>query len=245
MKLLVHLHVYYHNQVDYFIKKLSNISGCDWDLYVTYVEENEVTQNKIKTLKPDAVFMKVENLGYDVLPFIQVIRSINLDDYNYVMKLHTKSANEKRVKVFGCKKHSFKGFFWRNEIVNSLIGSKKQFKANLDLLKKNNNVGMITSKLFFLLINGMSIFTEDTSLLYYLKKRLNIKSNLRYFCAGTMFIIKSDVLNVLKNSDITIEDFSNTSKSHSNGTIAHALERIYGMLVDMYGYKIHKVKVFV
>ena len=32
-KLLVHLHLYYLEQVDFMLKKLRNITGCDWDLY--------------------------------------------------------------------------------------------------------------------------------------------------------------------------------------------------------------------
>ena len=32
MKLLVHQHIYYHDQVDYIINKLSHIVDCDWYL---------------------------------------------------------------------------------------------------------------------------------------------------------------------------------------------------------------------
>ena len=71
MKLLVHFHVYYHDQVDYFIEKMSNINGCDWDLYVTMSEMNPETVGKLRQFKPSAVFIKIENLGYDVWPFIK------------------------------------------------------------------------------------------------------------------------------------------------------------------------------
>ena len=65
MKLLVHEHIYYHDQVDYIIKKLSKISDCDWDLYVTYAEYNESTEKKLKKFKPDTHFIKVKNvLGF-------------------------------------------------------------------------------------------------------------------------------------------------------------------------------------
>ena len=239
MRLLVHLHVYYHEQVDYFIKKLSNISGCDWDLYVTYVEENEVTQNKIKTLKPDAVFMKVENLGYDVLPFLLVIRSINLDDYDYVMKLHTKSYAKQKIKLVAFKA-KLKGYYWRNRLVEPLIGTKRRFSANIDKLKCDNSIGFIASRLLYLRILGCC--PEETFLLEQLKNRLNLDYKADYFIAGTMFIIKSDILKKIANSDLNQKDFCKESETGEEGTIAHTLERIFPMIVFECGYKVIFIK---
>ena len=45
---LVHLHLFYYEQTDYFIKKLANINNCNWDLFVTYVEEDKKSIDKIK-----------------------------------------------------------------------------------------------------------------------------------------------------------------------------------------------------
>lgn len=239
MKFLVHLHMYYHNQIDYFVKKLSNICDCDWDLYVTYVEENQNTFDKLKALKPDANFIKVENLGYDVWPFIQVIRKVNLDDYDYVLKLHTKNYAKEKIVLNGCKM-KFKGFLWRDELVNVLIGSQKRFKSNLELLNTKKNIGMIASKLFCLPIG--SNYPEDTCDLYYLKKHLNLKNSHWNFIAGTMFIIKSDTLKILEHSDINYKNFSVNSKTGCYGTYAHVLERIFTAIVKELGYKIYLVK---
>ena len=40
-RLLVHLHVYYPEQLPWFVEKLSHINGCEWDLYVTCSREEE------------------------------------------------------------------------------------------------------------------------------------------------------------------------------------------------------------
>ena len=48
-KLLAHLHLYYLEQVDFMLKKLRNITGCDWDLYVTLCNSDNNVINKIKT----------------------------------------------------------------------------------------------------------------------------------------------------------------------------------------------------
>ena len=46
IKLFVHVHIYYHEQTDYIIKKLKNITGCIFDLYVSYSKNNEATKEK-------------------------------------------------------------------------------------------------------------------------------------------------------------------------------------------------------
>lgn len=54
-KLLVIFHIYYHEQIDYFIDKLCNINGIDWDLFITYTSESEETISKLRKLKPACV----------------------------------------------------------------------------------------------------------------------------------------------------------------------------------------------
>ena len=233
IKFLVHLHIYYHNQVDYFIKKLSNIRGCDWDLFVTYVEENQDSLNKIKKFKQDTILKKVENIGYDVWPFIQVIKQINLKEYDYVIKLHTKNCSSKP-DIF----HK-KGYYWRNHLVNPLIGSKKIFKRNLKAIAENNNIGIVTGTKVY--IEMLHTLPEETYLLYGFCKKYNININQNKFIAGTMFIIKSNILEFFKNSDINKEDFDICSKSHSKGSIAHVLERIFSLITTMYGYNVYYV----
>ena len=90
-RLIVHFHIYYHDQVDYFINKMKNINGCDWDLLVTYSTASSKTEAMIKEFKPDAQFLKVENAGYDVWPFIKVLKVLDFTKYDYILKLHTKN----------------------------------------------------------------------------------------------------------------------------------------------------------
>ena len=229
--LLVHFHLYYHNQIDYFINKLKNINGCNWDLYVTVYEENEESKEKLLKLKPDVKIIKTENIGYDIFPFLQVCRSVNLDDYNYVLKIHTKNHREKPFKnrFFSIGE----GFVWRNELVNALLGNKEIFKNNLSVMN-TNKTGMITSKTLLVPLEN----DEEIVGLPELKAELNIKSSYDKFCAGSMFLIRSDVIKPLINSDISEKDFSASDRTGSFGTMAHAIERIYTLLCDNAGYEI-------
>ena len=238
MKLLVHLHLYYHNQIDYFIEKLSNIEGCDWDLYVTYVEENPKTFEKIKNLKPETKFFKVKNIGYDIWPFIQIIRQVELKNYDYVIKLHTKAKSKQNIEIGDLP--AISGFFWRDELVNSILHSKMHFKNILKIIDKNKNIGFVSSKFFYIPIGN--ILPEDNEMLWDLKEKLGIKSNLNYFLAGTMFMIKSNLLEIIKKSEIKEDDFPQKSASNGNSTIAHTIERIFAMICDMNKNEIYLIK---
>ena len=90
-KILVHLHLYYPE----FYKELENCilnlePKYDFDLFVTIPETNLNLKPQILSTFPNAKVQVVENIGYDIYPFIKVIQGVNLDDYSYVIKLHTK-----------------------------------------------------------------------------------------------------------------------------------------------------------
>lgn len=237
MRFLVHLHLYYHNQIDYFIEKLSNISDCDWDLFVTICEEDEISRQKILALKPDAKIIEVNNIGYDIWPFLQILKLVDLDQYDYVLKLHTKNY---RKKVWWPKDYKYKsnkkGFYWRNTIVEPLVGSKKIFKENLKIL--SNNIGMIVDRSYMISLKQNSS-SKDLESYENLVKKLNITNKYTHFFAGTMFIIKSSILKRLLNLSIDESYFDVISQQGITSSYAHALERVFATLVKDSGYEIY------
>lgn len=235
-KLLVHLHLFYQEQLDFMIKKLKNISYCTWDLYVTITEENKEIEQKLKELNAHVKIIKVNNIGYDIWPFILVIQSVNLDNYDYILKIHTKNY-QKKLKLNGFKK---KGFWWRNELINALLANKKQFRKNLLTLLNNADCGMICSKIMLWDIGNY--WPEDT---YLLKKELNFlkfKSQYKHFCAGTMFLARANIFKFLQNKEINEQCFAKSYHTKETGTRAHTYERIFCIAVDEFGYKIYTNK---
>ena len=111
-KVLVHLHLFYHEQLPYFLDKLKNINNCDWDLIVTVCEHIDESEKMILNFKSDAEIRLVENNGYDILPFLNVIKSVNLDDYDFVLKLHTKRGRNTIMNLNGIP---FYGSFGRKD----------------------------------------------------------------------------------------------------------------------------------
>lgn len=239
--ILVHLHLYYYDQLDFFIDKLRNISHCNWDLYVTVCEKDEKNLLRLKEFKPDVNIIEVKNIGYDIWPFIQVIKIVDLDKYDYVLKMHTKNFRYKQNHIQGFKyngKH-FTGFFWRDQLVNAVLLNSNRFLKILKIFNSNKKIGFISDKAFLVKLQKHRL--EDIVLLDDMKKRLNINSNYEYFLAGTMFIMRACILKRLANSDLCENDFATISATNSISTYAHALERIFTILTDDSGYKIYGI----
>lgn len=236
-KVLVHLHIYYRNQTDYFIGKLSNICGCEWDLYVTMTELNSETESKLLSFKPDAHIMKVENRGYDVWPFIRVLKSVDLDKYDYILKLHTKNSNTPANRINGL---NLKYYTWRNELVDPLLKNKDIFLKLLENFDRYPEVGLMCSHLLYKHISdGLK---EDMSKLDNELKRLGLNVKNKKFCAGTMFIARSAPYKLFQDDRIVnINTFPDLPCSHSTGSMAHVYERILTMIVNADGYTVKPI----
>ncbi len=237
-KVLVHLHLFYHEQLDYFIRKLKNICDCDWDLYVTVTQSVEKSEKKILKFKPDAKIMSVKNIGYDVWPFIQVLRAANIAEYDYVLKLHTKAR-------YGTV---LKNYIWRNKLVDGLLESKRQFRAVIDNLNKNNDIGLAATNSCIVKITGE--VPEESYMLNDMLKRLNIEYSSSNslenttFVTGTMFIAKTCIFNKLIQSYLEESDFALSSSTGASGSNAHVIERMFTKLTADCGMKLLPTNTF-
>lgn len=224
-KVLVHLHLYYHNQLDFMLSRLKNICDCNWDLYVTVCEENQKSVEKLRKLKPDVHIIQVENLGYDVWPFIQVLRMVNIDDYDYVLKLHTKAKYGFPVKTYN----------WRNSLIDCMLISKKQFRKMFSLFEEDCSIGFAGRSVYWMAFSGL--VPEEQYMLNRMMKRLNLKYTENSYLSGTIFFARMSIFKSVIDSDISAKDFSAVSKTSSKATNAHVLERVFSFLASNNGLK--------
>lgn len=225
-KILVHLHLFYHDQLDWFLKKLRNIT-CDFDLYVTVVEQNESSTQKLNAFKPDVHIIKVSNRGYDVYPFWLVLQKVDLNKYGAVLKLHTKNI---RNFVWELRNIRYIGWQWRNDLINPLCGSKYLFNKALRKLRQDN-CGMVYS-------HNMGRNTENPTQVECTKqlcKTLGYRYSQKTFCCGTMFMIRAFLLTQLKEHKFSAKDFPAEQETGSVGTLAHSLETLFGIIIANYG----------
>ena len=234
-KIAVHLHLYYLEQLDDILQRLSYLDGCKYDLFVTMSELNPQAHEKILKFNPQAIIWQTPNLGYDVGPFIDFLHKIKLDNYDYVLKIHTKRMSGDYCK-FNHKRFSVKT--WRNMLLDGVLCSTQAVKANLRIMAENPAIGMIGNDY---------ILTDEKSSLLHLptlsaemqKIGLTMPKDL-HFVAGTMFFVRAKLLRPFLK--YKIEDFTISDKSVHDNTLAHVLERLFGWAVTMQGYKIQGVK---
>ena len=230
-KILVCIHIYYHNQVDYIIDKLKSLNGIDYDLFVTYTNENKETNEKFLNFNKNAKFKIVENKGYDIYPFLVLINEIDLEKYSSVLKLHTKNKDE------------FDSYSWRDDLYENLMGTKNIFKANL---KKIEKYGLVGSKKRITTMNERC--PENVWLFEDVCKQIGIEPKKVNFIAGTIFLARIEIIKRIKELNLLQLDFENkTMETGSNGTVAHVIERLFGVLCNDLGYKIYgsnKRKIF-
>lgn len=231
----IHLHLYYTELWEELSQQLQNINGTPYQLFVTIVEDNPQLVSKIKQFSPSAVITVVPNMGYDVGPFIEFLNSINLDEYSYILKLHSKRPiNGLDVKI---RNLPVSRKYWKILLSEALIGSPQIWQNNLEQLSQNSKIGMIASPH---LIKSME--KSDANLLPRIHENLQ-KINLSpisdfSFVAGTMFLVRSQLLKVLQHQ-YKITDFNNTDKNVSDGTLAHVMERLFGAIIKHQGYTIN------
>ena len=229
-KLLVHLHLYYHDQTDYFLDKLSNIT-VPFSLIVTLTDENEEIRDRILSMFPDARIITVENAGYDVYPFFQAMKQVDLSQYDYILKLHTKNHRKK----LHVNHLHFRRYGFRDNLVLPLVGSKKNFDIALNAITSSDKVGIVCPR-FFLIKKEAPANRPMTEKLC---KDYGIPfSNDIPFCSGTMFLCRTEIIRFLLKNNYSADDYGKQLKTGNTGSLAHSMETMFGLVCHHLGYEV-------
>lgn len=218
--ILVHLHIYYPHLYKDLKKCMLNITPHKFDLFVTMVEEHSEVISDIKATFPNAKIEILENKGFDIAPFIHVLNKVNLDDYDLLVKLHTKRDIYSRSRLING--YDLGGSKWRNYLLN-FCKTEKNWKKSLNLLNRDD-VSMV-SDYHVILKQDANVAPEY---LDELENKLKISySKEREFVAGTMFVAKANIFKVLQNK-LKPEDF--TLSIRDGDVLPYACERVFGFI---------------
>jgi len=223
--ILVHIHIYYPELWPVLKKAVLNIFPYDFDLYVTTIDKNEFLREDIIGSFPNAHFLIVDNLGYDVGPFIDVLNSADLKKYDYIVKLHTKRDMPVGSILNG---YDVSGSKWRDYAME-FISERETFKQTLEAFANDENLGMVTN---YRLI--MEKEKDDKKAEHEAEKmlaNLGLKSEKYGFVAGSIFMCRAALLKPLKNLKIQADQFEKPDAKHRTSTLAHTIERLFGLLV--------------
>ena len=232
-RIAVHLHLYYFEMWEIIKYYLDNIDQ-PYHLFITMVSDNEELKLKILQFHKDTTFFIVPNKGYDVGPFIYVINKINLDDFDLLLKIHTKKNQGSCDTRLNGKWVDRKN--WFRLLISSLIGNRTLFNKNIEAFKNEDSLGMIGSRYLITsepkVSQGVKNDVETVMQKLHYKKPEKIE-----FVAGTMFIVRTSILKKIAH-EYTLDDFETTDGAVKDGTFAHTMERVFGCVAYAEGYHI-------
>lgn len=236
-KIAVHLHLYYVEQLSEILKRLKNLSDIEHDLFVTMVIDDEKTKRRILGVYPDAKIWRVDNRGYDIGPFIEFLHQINLDDYEYVLKLHTKGKKTSNYTYI--KNKRLDNALWGKIMWDSMLKSKERIEKNIKILDRQKNIGMIGSAHCFSNEERHYLHLIDDINIAMKKMGFDEITHLS-FIAGCMFLCRAKLLKPLLV--YFLNDFDETNGKIKDETLAHVIERAFGAIVEGAGFDVFQIE---
>lgn len=222
-KLLIHVHVYYPERWEEIKNCILNFD--DYDLIVTVAEHLKDFDSSIKQDFSAAQIFTVPNKGYDIAPFLFVLKKVNLDDYEFVLKLHTKRTLPDGEYL---NRYVVSGDRWKNYLLEP-FKSAEQMNKNYELFSKDKKLGAISH------YKCIMPLKRDKFLANFLEYH-NDSVKDSFFVAGTMFLARAFLLNEFQGRDYSFEDFEEPKKGSFQ--LAHYLERFLGYSVYKQGHTI-------
>lgn len=229
-KILVHVHIFYENLYPELKDCLLNLKDCNCDYFFTFVKENKELESDIKSTFKNVKVEIVKNLGFDLGPFVHVLNEVNLSDYSYVIKLHTKRDIPQKG-----KKDWYTGSGWRDALLK-FIKNNDVFDKVIGRLEHNPKVGMHGPNICIFNKKTDDHFSYKQALAYFKDKKLPVCDY--KFVAGTMFMVRAELLDQIKKLNLTQDDFESPDLTHEGCQMAHIFERLCGFAVISQGYKI-------
>ena len=230
----IHIHVFYEELLNDILTKI-NLIPFKYDLFIstTSEEKKNLIEDYLFNSKANHFEIKIfENKGRDVFPFISQMKNY-YKKYKYICHIHTKKSIHRLIL----------GANWREYIYDNLIGSKEIILDIFYEFKKYEKLGFIFPEAYYEIIKntkdyqninfGLNIVNKRY-MNFILKKifqRFKLNEKL-VFPFGNMFWAKIKAIYQIFNIRLRFPKELN----QNNGTIMHAIERIWLYLVKLNGY---------
>lgn len=215
-RILVCLHLFYEDAWELISMYLGNLKPYNVDLRITCAEGriSDETLSRIRAFSPSATISFMPNKGFDIGPFVQTLREVDLDGYDIVFKLQSKGVRRPRIYIYN---QLFKGKDWFFNLFEGVLGGTA-VHACIDALM---NGGMR-------LAAAENLIVSDPKHKVFFMRRFCEERGLAFlegykFVAGTCFAMRAEALKPLKALNLSIDDFA--SAKAGEFSLAHAVER--------------------
>lgn len=169
-------------------------------------------------------FLPVQNRGRDILPFLRAIAETH--KFELGLKLHTKKSPQRE-----------DGAQWRAEVLNSLLPPARGADIIVARMRADQRIGFVTPAGFCLsvrpwvLVNAFGMHVVMSALGADLTD--STLDNV-FFAPGSMFWFRRSALAEL--ADRKVSELFEAEEGQVDGTIAHAIERLFPVEARRQGY---------
>lgn len=218
------IHVYHLDTLSDLSKYAANFPATA-DQFVTCPDSFDQDQlNLITKALPRARIVKVPNAGQDVGALIALAEQVDIVRYEVICKIHSKKGAKEPAR-------------WRHALLRGVLASPKQVNTILDAFKNDPKLMLAGAQQLYLhgptymwknAENLGQLFGQVVGSFDYIKQDWG-------FIAGTCFWIRGSALAEIK-AVLPAKMFA-ASTYTDDGTIAHSVERIFGMIATLRGGK--------
>ena len=235
-KIALVMHVYYDELISKTLQYACSVPTTA-DVYITTdtIEKKKKILDMCDVLQPRKCYIRlIPNRGRDISSLLVGVKDV-IDQYDYVCFVHDKKVTQIKQGAIG------EGFAAR--VFDNTLGSKTFVQNVIKLFRDNERLGLLSpappnhGDYFALLGQEWGVNYNCT---YELAQRLNLqvpinldKPPIAPF--GTCFWFRAKALKPLYDQDWNYEDFPEEPNG-TDGTILHAIERIYPLVVQEAGY---------
>ena len=215
-RVLVVLHLYYPDLWPLMRAYLENLAPYRWTLVITCADGGlpQSLTDEVRAFKPDVRFVPCPNVGFDVGPFVEALKGIDLGAHDVVFKIQAKGCRRPFLFMYD---QVFKGSDWLFNLMDGTLGGTVVHRAIGRLMRnecaltaaENLIVGDPKHKRAF-----VEAFCRSRGLAYEADYR---------FVAGTCFAVRAEILEPLKGLGLGLGDFRPAVRGEFS--LAHALER--------------------
>lgn len=230
-RIAVVLHLYYEKSWVEIKEYLKNLNCYHFDLFITTPKGNlsEKIILDILNFKKNTKLIYCPNQGYDLGPFFKVLNELDLNNYDVVFKLQSKSTKRRWIYIY---KQLFLRRDWFLNLFEGIL-SPKNVHFTINKIYGSSKVGLVAAQ--NLLVTDP---LHKQHIIKNMARDLGDKFTENYqFVAGTCFAAKAKSLKGIQKKHIQMDDFENTLES-SGMTYAHYIERYICCSILQEGYDI-------
>lgn len=228
------IYLYYPDSLSRFHDYINNaISTCDVCIITSNNELYKDARNAFSECSNVQVRLK-QNRGRDVATLLVTSKDI-FDKYQYICFVH-----DKKEKASAWKKRTDS---WIHTLWDCTLGSEEYINNIVHLLETHEDIGLLVppEMIDMDMVNWYADnWYDDFDLTCKLAKAIGLKTDLDYkkppIALGTVFWCRSAALKKLWNINWTYESFDKEPLPN-DGTISHAVERIFPYVAQDTGFK--------